>query len=82
VVGDLKRANNVVEYNRGIEEVRRRVEASFGIKLPPLKMPADQKLQGRAPAAQMPRIQSDQDYQALPPGTQYTAPDGSVRTKR
>jgi hypothetical protein len=82
IVGDLKKANNVAEYNRGLEEVRRRVEASFNIKLPPLNISDPGKLQGRAPAAQMPRIQSDQDYQALPTGTQYMAPDGSVRTKR
>lgn len=82
IVGDLKRANNVTEYNRGLQEVRRRVEASFGIKLPPLQLPAEPKQQGQAPAQQMPRIQGEQDYQALPSGTQYMAPDGSVRTKR
>lgn len=82
IVGDLKRANNNAEYVRGLEEVRRRVEASFGIKLPPLKLPTAPKLQGQAPAGQMPRIQGEQDYQSLPPGTQYMAPDGSVRTKR
>ena len=28
------------------------------------------------------QIQSQQEYQALPPGTQYIAPDGSTRTKQ
>jgi hypothetical protein len=31
---------------------------------------------------QRPQINSEQDYAALPSGTQYTAPDGSIRTKR
>ena len=38
---------------------------------------------GGAPAASGPkRVASDADYAALPSGTQYVAPDGSVRTKR
>jgi len=47
IIGDLKKANNVKEYDRGLEEVRRRVEASFGIKLPPLSLPARDKVQGK-----------------------------------
>ena len=35
-----------------------------------------------APEASLPRITSDADYQALPPGAEYVAPDGSVRRKR
>lgn len=33
---------------------------------------------GQAPV----KIQSDADYEKLPSGSQYTAPDGSIRTKR
>ena len=38
---------------------------------------------GAAPAASgsVPQIKNDADYDALPPGTTFTAPDGSTRTK-
>lgn len=36
IVGDLAQANTKDEYYRGLEGVRRRVEANFGLKLPPI----------------------------------------------
>lgn len=36
IIGDLAQANNKEEYYRGLEGVRRRVEANFGLKLPPI----------------------------------------------
>lgn len=44
--------------------------------------PAQQGAQQPQPQQQPPKISSPEQYQAIPSGAQYVAPDGSIRTKR
>ena len=44
-------------------------------------IPRDYGGQQAQPSAQPQRVVSKQDYDALPPGTPYIAPDGSRRVK-
>jgi hypothetical protein len=77
IVGNLAQANNDTEYFRGLEAVRARIKANFGIDLPPINIPGAQgKLQG-----QVPQIQGDAEYDALPSGATFIGPDGQERTK-
>jgi hypothetical protein len=50
IVGNLAQANNQTEYFRGLEAVRSRIKANFGIDLPPINIPNGQpQQQGQAP---------------------------------
>jgi hypothetical protein len=78
IVGNLPQANNQTEYFRALEAVRERIKANFGIDLPAINIPKGQgaKLQG-----QLPKIQGDAEYDALPSGASFIDPDGQQRTK-
>lgn len=43
--------------------------------------PEPERLRGSAPAGELPRPQSLADFERLPSGTRFIAPDGSVRVK-
>jgi hypothetical protein len=50
IVGNLSQANNQTEYFRGLEAVRERIKANFGIDLPAINIPNGQpRQQGQAP---------------------------------
>jgi hypothetical protein len=49
IVGNLAQANNVEEYYRGLEGVRQRVKANFGVDLPDVNIPGQQRPSGQAP---------------------------------
>jgi hypothetical protein len=49
IVGNLAQANDVDEYYRGLEGVRQRVRANFGIDLPPLNIPDTARPSAQAP---------------------------------
>lgn len=49
LVGNLAQANSVEEYYRALEGVRQRVKANFGIDLPPVNIPGQERPQGQAP---------------------------------
>lgn len=77
IVGDLSQASNKAEYKRRLNAVRDRIKANFG-----LDVDFDAGGKSAAPQASgMASPKSPEDYAALPSGTRYTAPDGSVRVK-
>lgn len=59
------------------QKAQNRRTAIEGIKRETAKVPLPTSSQGTAPV----RISGDADYNALPSGTQFIAPDGSVRVK-
>ncbi len=77
IVGDLSQASTKDEYKRRLNAVRDRIKANFG-----LDVDFDAGGKSAAPQASgMASPKSPEDYAALPSGTRYTAPDGSVRVK-
>lgn len=77
IVGDLSQSSNKAEYKRRLNAVRDRIKANFG-----LDVDFDAGGKSAAPQASgMASPKSPEDYAALPSGTRYTAPDGSVRVK-
>lgn len=87
IVGDLSQASTKKEYKRRLNAVRDRVKANFGLEF---AFDAVGGMDEASPASPQPqaaqqnvaRPQSEAEYQSLPKGAQYTAPDGSVRTKQ
>lgn len=77
IVGDLSQSSTKDEYKRRLNAVRDRIKANFG-----LDVDFDAGGKSAAPQASgMASPKSPEDYAALPSGTRYTAPDGSVRVK-
>lgn len=81
IVGELAQANDVAQYRRELDNVRRRINANFHLSLPPLG-PEGASGETTGASNAIPRIQNDADYARLNPGQRYIDPTGQVRTKQ
>ena len=84
VVGDLAQSRNKDEFKRRLNAVRDRVKSNFALDID-FDAERAAKVQGSlaAPpsAADVPQIQSNADFDALPSGAQFIGPDGKLRQK-
>lgn len=91
-IANLDAAQSKEQYLVALDNVERMLKASYEdmqrkagmANTPtPVKTETINPLTGQASPTPGPlKIQSQQEYQALPSGTQYIAPDGSIRTKK
>lgn len=75
-IGRLSRAQSTEDYIGALDDLRSVI--SNGLERARQTAGGGVGAQGNAPK----QIQSDEEYNALPSGAQYIAPDGSTRTKR
>lgn len=75
VVGDLATANTPEDYNQRLRDVRKRVQANFGMQLPEITFPGKKQKKNKKL-----RKLTPQQAMRLPPGTPFLTTDG--RTAR
>lgn len=90
-IANLDAAQSKEQYLSALDNVERMLRASYddlqrkagmANQPTPVHTQTIDPLTGQPAAAGPARVQSQQEYQALPPGTQYVAPDGSIRVKK